>query len=165
MKKLIVTVLCLLLMAIGGIDGPLPAEEGNIVLKAVAEIEIEEFNEEGMKVLKRVPAAKVVPGDEVIYSILYTHVGKAPAEKVMITNPIPEHMRYKEGSASGENTRITFSVDSGKTYDIPENLKIVGADGKERPAKPSEYTHIRWILQKALPPATEGQVSFRAILE
>ncbi len=42
--------------------------KGNIELKSVAEIEIEEFNEEGKKEIIRMPAAKVIPGDEVIFT-------------------------------------------------------------------------------------------------
>jgi uncharacterized repeat protein (TIGR01451 family) len=165
MKKLVVILLPLMLIAFVTGGTPWAQEKGNIELKAVAEVEVEEFNEEGMKVIKRVPAGKVLPGTEVIYTVFYTNVGKAPAEKVIITNPIPEHMVYKEGSGFGEGTVITFSVDKGKTYDVPENLKVVGDDGKGHPAKASDYTHVRWSFPGPLPAHAEGHVSFRAILE
>ena len=165
MKRLVVILLPLMLTAFVTGGTPSAQEKGNIELKAVTEFEVEEFNEEGMKVIKRVPAGKVLPGTEVIYTVFYTNVGKVPAEKVIITNPIPQHMVYKEGSVSGEDTAITFSVDKGKTYDVPENLKVIGDDGKGHPAKASDYTHIRWSFQEALPAHAEGHVSFRAILE
>jgi hypothetical protein len=74
-------------------------------------------------------------------------------------------MLYKDGSAGGEGTVITFSVDDGKTYDVPGNLKVLDADGKERSAVASDYTHIRWTLEKSVSPEAVGYVSFRAILE
>ena len=52
-----------------------------------------------------------------------------------------------------------------KRYEVPANLTIVGADSKKRPAKGSDYTHIRWTIQKSLAPEEKGLVSFRAQLE
>ena len=88
-----------------------------------------------------------------------------PADKVVISNPVPEHMLYQEGSAAGEDTDIAFSVDNGTTYDVPEKLTIVDDDGKERPAKGADYTHIRWTLQKSMAPEEKGLVTFRAQLK
>jgi uncharacterized repeat protein (TIGR01451 family) len=138
---------------------------GSVELTAVAELEVEVVNAQGDKKLLRVPAARVVPGDFVIYTINYTNTGAEPAESVVISNPVPEHMRYMEGSAAGDNTVMTFSVDDGKSYDLPENLTIVDGDGKERPAMGPDYTHIRWTLQKELAPEEKGLVTFRAQLE
>ena len=44
---------------------------------------------------ERVPAAKVVPGTEVIYVITYRNAGKQPATEVVITNPIPAELAYR----------------------------------------------------------------------
>ena len=165
MKKLTLTVLCLVLTTFVSAGSLRAQKQGNIELKAVAEIEIEVFTEEGKKEIKRVPAAKVVPGEEVIYTVFYTNVSRDKADNVLITNPIPEHMLYKAGSAVGEDAVITFSVDGGKTYDRPENLKVRDAAGKEFPAEASDYTHIRWVRRTSLLPDTESQVSFRAKLQ
>jgi uncharacterized repeat protein (TIGR01451 family) len=140
-------------------------KQGNIELITVAEIEIEDFNEEGQKEIKRVPAVKVIPGEEVIYTIYYSNNGQKMTDNVVITNPLPEHLRYKDSSAAGDGAAIVFSVDDGKTFDIPENLKVQDAAGKEFPAIASDYTHIRWVLQNSLPLNAKGQVSFRTILE
>jgi uncharacterized repeat protein (TIGR01451 family) len=165
MKKLTLTVLCLILTVFVSVNPLWAQKKGDIELKALAEIEIEDFNEEGKKEIKRVPAVKVIPGEEVIYTIYYTNIGQKMTDNVAITNPLPEHMRYKDSSASGDGTAIVFSVDDGKTFDIPENLKVQDARGKEFPAVASDYTHIRWVLQRSLPLNAKGQVSFRAILE
>jgi uncharacterized repeat protein (TIGR01451 family) len=140
-------------------------KQGNIELITVAEIEIEDFNEEGQKEIKRVPSVKVIPGEEVIYTIYYSNNGQKMTDNIVITNPLPEHVRYKDSSAAGDGTAIVFSVDDGKTFDVPENLKVQDATGKEFPAIASDYTHIRWVLQSSLPLNAKGQVSFRTILE
>lgn len=165
MKKITFTVLCLILTTFVGAGSLWAQKQGNIELKALAEIEIEDFNEEGKMEIKRIAAAKVVPGDEVIYTVFYTNVSRDKVDNVLITNPIPQHMLYKAGSAAGEDAVITFSVDGGKTYDRPENLKVRDAAGKEFPAEASDYTHIRWVRKKSLSPNTESQVSFRAKLQ
>ncbi len=139
--------------------------KGNIELKSIAEIEVEEFNEEGKKEIMRIPAAKVIPGDEVIFSNHYTNVSRDTLDKVVITNPIPEHMLYKENSATGDDTEITYSIDGGKTYDRPENLKKVGIDGKEYQATSTDYTHIQWRVVKPVPLEGKGNVEFRAQLK
>lgn len=140
-------------------------KNGTINLKSIAEIEVEEFNEEGMKIIKRVPAAKVIPGTEVVFTTLYTNTRKEDAEKAVITNPVPEHMIYKEGSAEGKETKITFSVDGGKKFDLPENLMIKTKDGKKVSAGPADYTHIKWSFINPIKPSAKGDVSFRAVLK
>jgi len=158
-------VLSILLSVLLGTSAVWAQKKGIIELEAVAEQEKAAINDKGEKVITRVPVARVVPGDEVIYTLNYTNIGEEPADNVVITDPVPEHMVYTEGSAKGADTVITFSVDKGKTYDLPAVLTVVGADGKERPAKGSDYTHIKWTLQRALAPGEKGRASFRARLE
>lgn len=139
--------------------------QDTIEIISTVETEVKVFNEEGRRVTVRKPAEKVVPGSEVIYTTRYSNTGKEPAEKVVITNPVPEHLLYKEGSAAGDGTTITFSVDNGQNYNTPEALQVTGVNGRKRPAKAAEYTHIRWELNKPLPPGGEGLVVYRAILK
>ncbi|ABW69055.1 DUF11 domain-containing protein [Desulfosudis oleivorans] len=152
---------CLLLCG-----GPALAEDkGSIELASIAEVEAQEFNSEGQRVTVRKPAGLVVPGKEVIYTTTYTNIGTAPAENVIITNPVPEHMVYKENSAAGQNTTIVFSIDNGKTYQTPDALFVKTADGTTRPATASDYTHIRWTVTKPVSSGEKGVVSYRAILK
>ena len=140
-------------LTILALSGAAMADKESIIeLKTVAELEVEAINEDGEKEIQRVEAAKVVPGDEVIYTIHNANKGEQPAENVVITDPIPEHMLYLAGSASGEGTAITFSVDDGKNFDKPEKLMVAGAEGKSRPAVASDYTHVRWSLGSSLFP-------------
>jgi uncharacterized repeat protein (TIGR01451 family) len=165
MKRCVFIVLSILLSALLGATAVWAQQKGMIDLTVVAEQEKEVINAKGEKELTRIPATRVVPGDEVVYTLNYTNIGQEPADNVVITDPVPEHMIYTEGSASGADTVITFSVDNGSTYDLPAKLTNVGADGKERPAKGVDYTHIRWTLTKSLSPGERGHVSFRARLE
>lgn len=165
MKRIVSVVLVSLLSAFLGGGTALAQQSGTIELRAVVEKDMVVINETGAKETRRVEAGKVIPGDEVIYTIYYTNSGKEAADEVNITNPVPEHMLYTHGSAVGEDTTITFSVDGGKTYDAPENLKVTDANGKERSAEARDFTHIRWTLEKPLPPDTEGFVRFLARLE
>jgi uncharacterized repeat protein (TIGR01451 family) len=139
--------------------------KGHIKLTSKAWQEKQVFNQEGKKVLKRVPAAKVMPGDKVIFTTTYENIGKEAAENAVITDPIPRHMVYVSNSAEGAGTHITFSVDGGKTYHILGNLFIFDAAGRQYPARPQDYTHIRWTFEKPLPSGVKGEVSFRAILK
>jgi uncharacterized repeat protein (TIGR01451 family) len=138
---------------------------GHIKLSSVAEVEKEVFNQEGKKVIRRVPAAKVLPGSEVIFTTRYENVSKEKAENAVITNPVPEHMLYERGSAQGAGARVMFSIDNGKSYNIPKQLFVTDAAGRKFPARPKDYTHIRWTFKNPLPSGTKGEVSFRAILK
>lgn len=141
------------------------AQSVELATKAEKEIEVEE---KGVKIKKAVPPQRMVPGDEVLYTVTYANKTAKPAERVIITNPVPRHTRYKEGSAAGEGTDITFSVDGGKTFAPRGRLTVSEKDksGKEaaRPATAQDYTHIRWTLKENVAPGRTGAVTFRAII-
>ena len=139
-------------------------EKGSLALQSTAEKEIVTVDEKGKKETKLVPVSStsVVPGDEVIYTISYENIGKEPATSVVITNPVPEHMTYIGGSAEVKGAKVDFSVDKGKIYAPAGKLTVKGADGKERSAGASDYTNIRWTLEKSLEKGRKGSVSFKA---
>ena len=155
MKALIHISTLLLLAAFGN-----PAAAA-IQLTTTAETEVTETNSEDAEITKRVPAAEVVPGSEVIYTITAHNTGPEPAGDVVITNPIPEQTVYVEGSAYGAGARITFSVDGGETWDEPEALTVTDQNGNTRPAAPEDYTHIRWVLEFELEPGKKAPVWYR----
>jgi uncharacterized repeat protein (TIGR01451 family) len=143
------------------------ARAQNVELTTKAEREVEVI-EKGVKVKKTGPPEKVVPGDEVLYTVAYTNKTGKPAEKFAITNPVPKNTRYKDGSAAGEGADITFSVDDGKTFATPDKLTVTIKDksGKDivRPATAADYTHIRWLLKQNVAPGQSGAVRFRAVV-
>lgn len=141
------------------------AEQGSIELKTIGEKEIRIVDENGEEKIKRVPASLVTPGEEVVYSIYAKNVGTEPAENVVVTDPIPANMSYRGGTATGDGTQITFSVDQGKSYDVPENLIVLDENGTPRQAGPGDYTHIRWQRSGPLAPGETQRVEFRARLD
>jgi uncharacterized repeat protein (TIGR01451 family) len=160
------TLVLLATLAVLTLSSAFAAEkESAIELRTSAQIEVEVVTEDGGKEIQRIEAAKVIPGDEVIYTIHYANKGRQPAGNIVITDPIPEHMLYQDGSASGEGAMVTFSVDDGKTFDVADNLTVTGEDGSQRPAGPSDYTHIKWMLEGELEPEMAGFVTFRAELQ
>lgn len=159
-KKFLTTMGLLLLLAL-----PVQAaEKGGIELKSTAEVDITVKNDKGAKEVMRVDAANanVVPGDTVIFTTHYANLGSQPATNVVIHNPVPAHMLYLDDSAAGEGARIEFSIDNGKTFARPEQLKIKTTEGKERMATAAEYTHIRWTILGEIGPGAKGLVSYKA---
>lgn len=144
---------------------PTAALANNIELLSRVEIEVIKVNDQGEKITVREPAAKVVPGDSVIYTNTYRNIGKETATDLVLNNPIPEHLNYVADSAFGAGAEILFSADGGKTFALPEKLKKTGEDGTERLVRPEEYTHLRWIIKGQLKPSGTGDVGFRARLQ
>jgi len=140
-------------------------ETGPILLTSNAEVEIIKTDATGKQSIKRELATEVIPGKDVIYTLTFENVGTNPGNDIVINNPIPEHTVYKPGSASGTDTRISFSVDDGQSFAPPEELTVTGADGSTRIARASEYTTIRWQYLKPLQPGDKSSVEFRVVLQ
>ena len=140
------------------------AQQNPILLKNVAETEVERKNAQGVTEKVRAPLEKALPGTEVIYTTTFTNNGSKPANNIAITNPIPANTAYVGGSAFGDNTDITFSIDGGKTYSAAEKLRIKTPDGRDRPALPADYTHIRWTYRGDLAAAKTSSAGFRAVI-
>lgn len=138
-----------------------PAERGCIELKTVAEIEEPYVDERGNEAKRLVPAAKVMPGDEVVWTIVASNVCQTPAGDVAITNPVPEHMRYVGNTAFGPGAEIVFSLD-GTAFATPDALIVAEVNGSKRPARADEYSHIRWVLPRPMGPSESLVVRYRA---
>ncbi len=121
---------------------------------------------DGTATTRLVGAEKVIPGDEVRYTITFENDGakSVDAGTVVITNPIPENTQYSADSAFGSGTTIQFSVDGGQSFHSPSELTVV-RDGAKVPATPADYTTIRWSFAPALAPAQKSYVSFNARLQ
>ena len=140
-------------------------ETGAIEIRTSADVEIIETDASGETVTRLEPASKVVPGDIVIYTVSFSNTGSEPAENVVITNPVPRHMEYVDGTAFGPGADISFSIDGGQSWGTPEELVVTSADGTQRPAQASDYTDIRWILRNELQPGAQGFARFRTRLQ
>jgi uncharacterized repeat protein (TIGR01451 family) len=137
------------------------APSDQLSIKAVAEVE-QVTEERGREITKLVVADRVVSGDEVIYTLEIRNTGATSVRRPVITYPVPEHMTYIADSAVGPGTEVSYSIDSGQSFDAPEGLKIQEPGAEPRLAKAVSYTHIRWQLKNALKANSIAFVRFRA---
>lgn len=158
----------LLLSAAAGIAAAQiePATRGipGFSVRAIAEVEVTTLNGEH-ETVKLAAADRVVPGDEVIYTLEIRNRGAVSLPPPRVDYPIPEHMRYLDDTAAGPGADITYSVDGGHSFDRPENLKVMGPDGHPRPAVGADYTHIRWQLKNILKGRAVAFARFRAVVK
>lgn len=132
-----------------------------ISIKAVAEVE-RTARTDGKETAKLIPAERVVSGDTVIYTLEVRNTAATSVRRPVVTYPVPEHMTYAPASAVGPGTEVTYSVDAGRSFDVPENLKVQDPGGQVRAATAADYTHIRWQLKNALKGNSVAFVRFRA---
>src|SRR5688500_13508148 len=85
--------------------------QGCIVLKSTAETEKEVVNDKGEKSKVLVPAGKVIPGTEVVWTVTANNTCKQPSDNVTINNPVAEHMTLVPNSAFGSGSDIIYSLD------------------------------------------------------
>ena len=143
------------------------ADQPKIALSTSAEKEVN-VEKNGKLFVERIPLEIANPGDTVIYTITYRNEGETAARDILINDPISKGTVYTIGSAEGKDAEITFSIDDGRTYSKPPIKYIVKkADGtQEETEAPAEvYTHIKWVINKAVLPGQSGQVSFRVIVK
>jgi uncharacterized repeat protein (TIGR01451 family) len=140
------------------------ADKGCVELKTVAESEQEYTNDAGQKAKRLVPAAKVVPGDEVIWTITAKNICAKAADNIVIANPVPEQMSYVANSAMGVGADITYSVD-GKEFSAPTAILVRDANGSSHTASPDQYRAVRWTYKTAFAPGASAFVRYRAIVK
>jgi uncharacterized repeat protein (TIGR01451 family) len=157
-KKTIAAVCMTLLTA-----GAYAADKACIELKTTAETE-QEVVEQGQKVKRLMPAGKVVPGNQVVWTITAVNVCKEPAGNVVVANPVPEHMTYVANSAMGTGTDIVYSLD-GKQFKSAAELQVRSDEGATRVARADEYRAIRWTYKDAFAPGATAFVRYRAVVK
>jgi uncharacterized repeat protein (TIGR01451 family) len=139
-------------------------DKGCVELKTTAEVEQEYVSEQGQKAKRLLPAGKVTPGDEVVWTITAKNVCDKPAENIVIANPVPEHMSYVANSAMGVGTVITYSLDS-KEFKDAAALTVRAEDGSTRAARADEYRAIRWTYAAPFAPGATAFVRYRAVVK
>ena len=103
----------------------------------------------------------VVPGDRLVFVLNYRNAGAQPADKFVITNPLPAAVRF----ADAGDTRPLFSVDGGKQWGLLSDLSVPMTDGTRRAAQPADVTHVRWAFQKPIPVGGTGKLMFRGVVK
>jgi uncharacterized repeat protein (TIGR01451 family) len=140
------------------------ATSSDLVIKAVAEVKMK-TTQDGAETLRLVPAMRVVPGDEVIYTLEVRNTGPTAVHSPTVTYAVPAHTSYLADSATGPGAEVSYSVDQGATFGPPENLRVNGEGGHLRRAIASDYTHIRWKLKTILKPKSVAFTRFRSIVK
>jgi uncharacterized repeat protein (TIGR01451 family) len=103
----------------------------------------------------------VVPGDRLVFVLNYRNAGAQPADKFVITNPLPAAVRF----ADAGDTRPQVSVDGGKQWGLLADLSVPMTDGTRRAAQPADVTHIRWAFQNPIPVGGTGKLMFRGVVK
>ena len=136
--------------------------QGCVVVKQTAEIETVETDAEGKKTTKLVALTTAVPGTVVVYTTTAANNCRQAADKVSISNFVPEHMSYVPGSVSSPGAQVQFSLD-GKTFGSPEQLTVT-ENGAPRRARAEEFKFFRWAFQSSLQPGASASARFRAVV-
>ena len=116
-------------------------QPGGIELRTTAEVEITVEQPDGTVAVRRETAVKVIPGDEVVYTMHYRNLAAAAAEDVVITNPLPEHMLLMRTGGLPPGLVLTFSVDrAGASTPWPASRSPARTVGPGRPPPPTAPT-------------------------
>jgi len=140
------------------------AHDDKISVKAIAEVTAR-TSQNGREVARLQAADRVVPGDEVVYTLEIRNTTATPRPPPTVDYPVPEHMRYVADSALGPGAQVSYSIDGGLSFARPEELFVTGADAKKRPATADDYTHIRWQLKHVLKGNSLAFARFRAVVK
>lgn len=134
-----------------------------VTLSSISEKEVVEVVD-GKQVVKRVATTTTDSGTKLFFIITYHNEGDESAHNVTFDNPVPNGAYYVSGSAKGEGTNITFSIDKGKTYKKPSLLtyEINTPQGvkEKRTASPEQYSHVRWKISE-IEPGVKGQLEYQ----
>jgi uncharacterized repeat protein (TIGR01451 family) len=130
-------------------------------LKTEVFVETTIVGPDGASQTKRAPAAKVVPGDHVVYVITFVNDAAKPADGVTITNPVPEGLAYA-GPAEGPAPLVSTD---GATFAPLALLSLRRPDGSTTPAQAGDVVQLRWTLPAAVPAGGQARLTYRATLK
>ena len=140
------------------------AEDGAVRFSNNAFKQVISKNSDGTVKYDYVEPKLVLPDDVILYEIIFENVTQQDISNIVVNNPIANNSKYRENSASGDSTEITFSVD-GENFSSAEALTIKGAAGIAVKAKPENYTAIRWVYKKSLKPGEKGKVTYKTTIK
>ena len=108
----------------------------------------------------------VVPGDNIVFTLLVNNATAQPAVGFKATNPMPNAVSF----ASVTEDWAEVSVDGGKNWGKIANLKVKANDPTgtavvERAAMPEDVTHVRWVFTDAIAPGATRTVSYRGVVK
>lgn len=141
---------------------------------AVSKVETT-LEETGRVKRQLMPAEEVASGEELRYTITFTNESemRVDAERVVITNPIPEGTRYVAGTAGGDFARVEYSAD-GESFSASEPAPAAdSAGGGPAPSAQAEQggaadlgiQSLRWTYLRDLQPGEAGEVYFHVRMQ
>lgn len=103
----------------------------------------------------------VTPGDNLVFVVKYRNAGTAPANNIVVTNPMPSAVAF---NGTSDGTELV-SVDGGNSWGTLPSLRVKDADGKLRAARMTDVTHVKWNVNQVLTGGAEGKLIFRGIVK
>lgn len=105
------------------------------------------------------PADVVLPGDRLIFTTRVQNHDAKPAERVVVTNPVPAAVAF-----SGENSPgVGVSTDGGRSFGPLAAQMVADGNGGRRAARSADVTHLRWTIA-SVPAGSAGSVSYHGIV-
>ncbi len=147
------------LLTLGVFSSSASADDGVIKFTNVAMKQVVKIDAKGEKTIEYVEPKTAIPGDIIRYDIGFENISDQEVSNIVVNNPVPNNSKYRDKSAKGEDTDISFSVD-GTTFAEPSRLVLKDNTGKTLLATAAQYKHIRWVYKKPLPPGAKSTVSF-----
>ncbi len=158
MRKIIISTICLL-------TGFSPAYASGLTATQNVQKEVVIQNEDGSTEVKYVEANKIAPGEKVLYSLNIANDGTEPATDLVLVMPVPQEVKFIEGSANKLGSRVSFSVDDGETFYERDQLVLKTMDGSEKPANSDDITHVKWEIDSPVEAGTTDTLSFKGLLK
>ena len=136
-------------------------------LSAIQKVEKEVVttNAAGEKIVSRVPAERVTPGETVIYTVEFLNDSDAPATDLVLAMPVPTDIEFLEGSADRPGATILYSTDGGSTYASRDALALPAVDGGTRGARSEDITNIQWTIKGPVAVGQSDRVVFKGRLK
>ena len=148
-----------------------------VEISLIAEVRLDIPTVPGNRPVSRlIPASSLRQGQEIFYTVRIRNPAAFAAQDVEVVQRVPENTVYVAGSATGPGVDVELSADGGRTFGREGQLTLVDQsaialmeattldrDALTRPARPQDYTHIRWRLHNALAPGAVALARFRAV--
>jgi uncharacterized repeat protein (TIGR01451 family) len=117
--------------------------------------EVEQKGLDGTTSVKLAEMKSATPGERVRFVIQVHNGSTRPAEKLVVTNPVPSDVEFQSASEGAE-----VSVDGGKTFGALAQLTVKPTAGTPRAAQFADVTHVRWRLASSVPAGADSEVYF-----
>lgn len=139
------------------------AQTNPVAIAVESFIVSEVTQDDGTTAERFTPATSARPGQVVEYRFTAVNEGETtlPAGNVVVAGPIPDGLRYVEGSATPSSERVAaeFSGDDGTNYQQPP----VTVGGETVP--PEAYDAVRWTIIEPFEPGEDATFVYRLTVE